>query len=144
MRTPGPAFSTLRLSDGHQAAVGFRGIEKIQDVGLKKIGQLAQGSDRGGHLRALERTKEPEGDPDFLGDLGQGESALGAQTAQMGANASRGALRLGRTSAVLLQHLHDRGSVHATHPAQKARALEHLHVLFENTGGICWRYVADG
>ena len=129
MRTPGPASSTLRLSGGHQPAVGFGRIEKIQDVGLVKSRQLAQRTHRCAHVRALQGAKESHRDADRFGHLSQRQAA--AQPA-IGAGAHRWpAAAVGRRThqAFALEQLRNGGRIQPAHFAQESRALQQFHVF---------------
>jgi hypothetical protein len=87
--------------------------------------EAAQCRHRGGHLPSFEGGKEPDGNPYGLRHARQGVSAVKALAAESRANgAGHGMGAAGIPKQPLgLEHVDDRGSVHASGAPQLLRAL---------------------
>src|SRR5215469_16510099 len=113
----------------HHEGLGLGGIIKIENIVAVIAGKLAQRAHRCGHLRALERTEEPDGNSDRLGDTGERLAPLQPQLPQARADGDALSIAGKIDSTFALERLHNGWRIHPANFAEETSAFQQLHVF---------------
>src|SRR5438067_4974716 len=142
-----PSFQNFAAVRTYQAAVRFRRIEEIKNLGFVKARQFAKRPDGGTHLRTLDCTQKSQRDAYRFGYFCERQPALCAQLAEANADCTARPIGAGADHALAFEHLHDCRGIQTANFAEKAGPLEQLDIFWRVepvfAGGALWTRKAE-